>query len=101
MDTQDKEIARLFQRDLPQAGRDPWFTRKVLNRLPRRRSHTSPLEWGCIIAACLLLTTAFIVESTSIIKSQELLVGDILIMATLTMLSLGVAGWIVSPYLRN
>ena len=101
MDTKDKEIARLLQKDLPEAGKDAWFTRKVLNRLPRRHSQVSPVEWGCIITVSLLLVAAFIIESANIMNSQQLFVRDILIMATLTMMSLGVAGWIIKPYIRN
>ena len=30
----DKELARLLKEQLPEAGRNEWFTRKVMNRLP-------------------------------------------------------------------
>ncbi|MBD5197581.1 MAG: DUF5056 domain-containing protein [Bacteroidales bacterium] len=101
MDKPDKEITRLFKQDLPQAGRDPWFTRRVMNRLPRRQQRMSPVEVACIIAVCLLIVTAFIIEGTMIISSQQILVRDVVIMSTLTMMSLGVGGWIISPYLKN
>lgn len=101
MDTTDKDIARLLQHKLPEAGHDPWFKSKVLNRLPRRRSQTSPVEWVCIAAVCVLLLVALVIEGFNIIGSQQILVRDIVIMSSLTMISLGVGGWIISPYIRN
>lgn len=102
MDKQDKEIARLFKQELPAAGNDPWFTRKVMNRLPHRQSRRmSPVEVACIIAVCLLIVVAFVIEGTIIMSSQQIFVRDIVVMSTLTMMSLGVGGWIISPYLKN
>ena len=40
---QDKQIARLLDAQLPQNRIDPWFTRKVLNRLPPKRKKV--LRW--------------------------------------------------------
>ncbi len=101
MDKQDKEIARLLQQELPAAGKDPWFTRRVMNRLPRQQRRMSPVEVACIIAVCLLLVVAFVIEGTIIISSQQIFVRDIVVMSMLTMMSLGVGGWIISPYLKN
>lgn len=101
IDKQDKEIARLFKQQLPNAGRDPWFTRRVMNRLPRRNSHMSTAEVVSIIVSCVLIAAAFIVEGAILITTQQIFVRDIVIMSMLTMMSLGVAGWIVSPYLKN
>ncbi len=101
MDKQDKEIARLLQQELPAAGKDPWFTRRVMNRLPRQQRRMSPIEVACIIAVCLLIVVAFIIEGTIIISSQQIFVRDIVVMSMLTMMSLGVGGWIISPYLKN
>lgn len=36
MNMTDKEFSDMLKRDLPQAPRSEWFTRKVINRLPRR-----------------------------------------------------------------
>ena len=101
MNTQDKKIAEIFQSNLPEAGRDEWFVRKVLNRLPARHRRMSPIELGCIIAACIALVVAFVIEGATIIHSQQLLVRDVVFVAALTLMSLGVVGWIVSPYLKN
>ena len=46
----DIELARMLKEQLPEAGRNEWFTRKVMNRLPEKQHRN--LHW--------LLTVAFV-----------------------------------------
>lgn len=47
----DIELARMLKEQLPEAGRNEWFTRKVMNRLPEKQHRD--MQW--------LLTAAFAV----------------------------------------
>ena len=39
----DNELRRMLQQELPEAGSDEWFTRKVMNRLPEKQP--SSVSW--------------------------------------------------------
>ena len=38
--TDDMELSRLLKEQLPEAGRNEWFTRKVMNRLPEKQQRS-------------------------------------------------------------
>ena len=54
----DKELARLLKEQLPEAGRNEWFTRKVMNRLPEKQQRSFgwllPLAFTVSIILCLV-----------------------------------------------
>ncbi len=54
---EDARLRELLDRSLPQAPRDEWFVRKVMNRLPQREApmHTRVENLSYIIAVLLLV----------------------------------------------
>lgn len=56
--TDDIEFANLLKQNTPEASQNPWFTRKVMNRLPEKSQPT--FVWGSILVSilCVLATVA-------------------------------------------
>ena len=56
--TDDMELSRLLKEQLPEAGRNEWFTRKVMNRLPQQQQRSFgwllPLAFTVSIILCLV-----------------------------------------------
>ncbi len=73
----DTQLRKLMS-TLPAAPADPWFTRKVLNRLPQRKRHIAArIEiWTCAAGAVLtaILGVRF---ALSTVKLPTITVGDI------------------------
>ena len=97
----DKKISELLQKELPEAGKDQWFTKRVLNRLPPYKPRYSIGEKVLTTLCCLILLVGLILESVHIATSPVLLVGDLMMMGVLFVSSLALAGWIVYPLLKN
>lgn len=57
IDLKDDKLSSLLKNELPEAPYNPWFTRKVLNRLPDRKKRIAAnIEiWVCIVAAVITL----------------------------------------------
>ena len=36
---EDMEFMQMLKDNTPETAENPWFTRKVMNRLPQKRSH--------------------------------------------------------------
>ena len=79
----DKELARLLKEQLPEAGRNEWFTRKVMNRLPEKQQRSFgwllPLAFAVSIILCLAGWAYFL----SNLNLQIILVRDVVTLATL------------------
>lgn len=75
----DIRLRATFKKELPPAPVSPWFTRKVLNRLPeRQRNLAGKIEiWTCVVGliATLWLGGRFVATT---IQSQTISIGDIL-----------------------
>lgn len=52
---EDMEFMQMLKDNTPETAENPWFTRKVMNRLPQKRSHAS--FWVSVIgySFCALL----------------------------------------------
>ncbi len=101
-DIDDKLWRELFQENLPKARRSPWFTRKVMNRLPeRKRPAISIIEWiGGAIAAIVLLVY-WIVFSRDIVQSHVITLKDITMISVLSFMTLTLIGVFAVNLLRR
>ncbi len=76
----DIRLRERFKNDLPDAPISPWFTRKVLNRLPERQKNMAgKIElWTCVagIVATLWLGGRFVATT---LQNPSINIGDILI----------------------
>ena len=81
--TDDMELSRLLKEQLPEAGRNEWFTRKVMNRLPEKQQRSFgwllPLAFALSIILCLAGWAYFL----SNLNLQIILVRDVVTLATL------------------
>ncbi len=56
----DARLKELFKKELPQAPRNPWFVRKVINRLPEKETPTgSRIESMSYLIAVIALIAAW------------------------------------------
>lgn len=75
----DLQLKEAFRKTLPEAPISPWFTRKVLNRLPeRQRNLAARIEmWICVagLAATIWLGGRFVAET---LHSPVIRISDII-----------------------
>lgn len=90
---EDRLLRELFQKDLPKARQSPWFTRKVMNRLPERKhSAISVIEWiGGAIAGIVLLAYWFGL-SQDIVQSHVVTLKDVMMIFVLSAMTLTLIG---------
>lgn len=76
----DIRLRETFKKKLPDAPISPWFTRKVLNRLPeRQRNLAGKIElWTCVagIMATIWLGGRFVAAT---LQGPSISIGDVLI----------------------
>lgn len=102
MDNLDKRISDMLKHDLPDAERNPWFVRRVMNRLPEKRlfNRMSIVETICYVVAILGLVSAWAYAIRQAIDGG--LTNQIMILSgLLTLLSLFVIGFLALPALRK
>lgn len=89
----DERLREIFHRELPDAPQSPWFTRKVMNRLPeRKRPAISVIEWiGGGVAAAILLSywLGFVRELT---QTQVVTVNDVVTLCSLLAMTMTLIG---------
>ncbi len=76
-DITDKQIKEFLKRELPQAPVNSWFTRKVMNRLPEKRTNWAARieNIGFLVAAITLGIFWYMLITTT--NSNVITVGDI------------------------
>lgn len=79
----DKELARLLKEQLPEAGRNEWFTRKVMNRLPEKQQRSFGWLLQVAFALSIILCLAGWAYFLSNLNLQIILVRDVVTLATL------------------
>ena len=79
----DKELARLLKEQLPEAGRNEWFTRKVMNRLPEKQQRSFGWLLQVAFALSIILCLAGRAYFLSNLNLQIILVRDVVTLATL------------------
>ena len=54
---EDKKLAQMLKQGAHDPGENPWFTRRVLNKLPEKRSHGSMVTtvlYAIALVACIV-----------------------------------------------
>lgn len=74
-DSDDKRLRSFFQ-SLPDAEISPWFTRRVLNRLPERRRRIAGIIEYCVYIVALLWLIVLGIMSIRRDITQGITVGD-------------------------
>lgn len=76
---QDRLIADLIKRAVPPAAESPWFTRKVLNRLPAKHGRAfSGIEIVAYLLSAVVLVVVSVLESAHIGTTGVVTVGSII-----------------------
>ncbi len=72
----DAEITALLDKEMPQANDNPWFTPRVMNRLPEqsRWGRISLWQWVCYILGVAALIAAAVISGKWFIHSELSLV---------------------------
>ena len=97
----DRNIADFVAKELPRERIDPWFTKKVLNRLPPHRTRHSIVEKCLVLITTIGVLIGFILESIHIGTTLVITVGDLIMMGAFLLSFLFLGCWIVIPLIRN
>lgn len=94
---QDKDLKLLLKGDIPEAPRNEWFTRKVLNRLPPRRPEVSIIEKWVFLIVFIGVTVWVTLLANHILTSPVLYVRDFVMMGLSVFVFIALSAWILIP----
>ncbi|WP_289159745.1 hypothetical protein [uncultured Muribaculum sp.] len=99
----DEQLKELFKESLPQAPGNPWFVKKVMNRLPEKRSTGiySWIEYAAYIAAILLLGAFAAYHGYAISRAAEVTMGDVMYLLSIGSVMLVVSVGFFVPMVRQ
>lgn len=93
-DREDRLMAELFKRELPQAPANEWFTPRVLNRLPKRNGRISiMIESVSMVVAVAILVVYIYSEYSTITRTGIITVGNMLCIGVLGLFSAFLVLW--------
>ena len=73
----DRQLSQLMKKELPAAPANPWFTRKVMNRLPAKGPHIySWIEYTAYAIALVALIVFWCIFYNDIKESGKLTIDD-------------------------
>lgn len=94
----DRQLRELFQKELKPHQPSPWFTRRLMNRLPYRRKPILPVIEISIYCVALVATLLFgVIYGIATWRSGAIRIGDIVVIATAASMVIGLACMIISP----
>ncbi len=101
-DDTDKKLRKLFQESALQAPPSPWFTRKVLNRLPERKLRAATyIEYALYITGIVLTGLHIISFIRHTAQGEVLTLGDATICGVLVSLLLSLCYMIIEPFVMK
>lgn len=101
-DKTDKQIKEFLKRELPQAPVNPWFTRKVMNRLPEKRTNwVAWIENAGFLAATITLGIFWYILITTTTNSDVITVGDIFNYVVMIAMSIALSAGFMLTQLRK
>ncbi len=104
MDTggEDELLRNLIKKDLPYAPPSPWFTKKVLNKLPeRRRRIASYCEYAVYLLALGAVTAYGIKLFKAVMSAPVITVSDITVGITVAGIFTALIWSIISPFANS
>lgn len=101
-DKTDKQIKEFLKRELPQAPANPWFTRKVMNRLPEKRTNWAAwIENAGFLVAAITLGIFWYMLITTTANSDVITVGDIFNYVVMIAMSIALSAGFMLTQLRK
>lgn len=101
-ETTDDTLRRLMKANAMQAPPSPWFTRKVMNRLPRKRVRTFALVEYCVYILAAVATIVFaIFYALEVRQTGQVTVGNITMMAICFCLFCSIVYLCIEPWLSD
>jgi len=98
----DNHLRKAFAKQLPQAPNNPWFTRKVLNRLPdKRKNWAAIIEYAGFALAAIVLCIFWHSTISSALHNTAITVGNIFNIAILTAMTIGLSIGFMLSLLRR
>lgn len=99
----DEQLKALFKESLPQAPGNPWFVKKVMNRLPEKRSTGtySWIEYAAYIAAIVLLGAFAVRHGYLMTRAAEVTMGDVMYLLSIGSVMLVVSVGFFLPLVRQ
>ncbi len=95
----DRELRDMLQRNRLTAPPSPWFTRKVMNRLPERRVRlVSYIEYGLYLAAIAVTVIFAVTGIKNIFNSGVVTIGDLTNIGLYAGLFIGELYLLISPW---
>ncbi len=101
-DITDLDIKSMLERDLPPAPKSDWFTRKVMNRLPEKRtSNYAWIEYAAYTVALLMYVWAWTALIGGMAAAKSVTVDDIVTSCVLAGIGFGVCLSCASPHISR
>ena len=89
-DIEDKKLAQVLKQGAHDPGENPWFTRRVLNKLPEKQSRGSwatPVVYAIALVACVICWLVMLRgQDWAAITVRDLLYNVMMATVTLTVL---------------
>lgn len=98
----DKKIRRLMLSQLPEAPRDQWFVRRVMNRLPQPQNIMSRIEWIAYALSAVILCIywgVFFAELSD--TSVRVSIHTIVFYVALSAMAMSLLYSLISPIIRS
>lgn len=101
-DKNDIYLKELFRKELPQAPRNPWFVKKVLNRLPDKspKAYTW-VEYLSYLLSVIGLVVAWFLVLHNIDTKDAIGVSDIVGFAVIMAMGMCVTLSFISPWVKK
>lgn len=98
----DTELKQLFKKELPQAPENPWFTRKVMNRLPEKEFKVfSWIEYLSYAIAIVGLVIYWAIFCRDLKEAATITMQDIISYTALTVTGFFIAISFVAPKVKR
>lgn len=89
----DRQLAQRLKQSAPEAGESPWFTQRLLHRLPPKRGHAA--AWAgrlCYAMAIAVCATGWVMmaawaDGSSTLTVRQALFAAVLVAATVTVVA--------------
>jgi len=87
---EDKKLAQVLKQGAHDPGENPWFTRRVLNKLPERQSRSSwatTVLYTIALAACVVCWLVLLRgQDWGAVTVRDMLYNAMMVVVTLTLL---------------